>query len=62
MHFRVPLVLGTLKIKQQRHLLPHEHDRRVPVWQWGSHYLVWQRNGYEQSLKKPRPIEERPLE
>ena len=40
---RVPLGVGTLKVKPRRHLRRDELDRKVPVIKLGSAYIVWRR-------------------
>lgn len=41
---RIRLLGGTLKIKRIVHMRRHELDGKVPVWQVGRLYFVWQRN------------------
>ncbi len=41
MRIRIPLGVGTLKIKDYRNLRHGERDGRVPVLRMGSIYFIW---------------------
>lgn len=43
MRIRIPLIGGTLKVKDYRHLRQSERDGRVPVVRIGKIYFVWSR-------------------
>ena len=38
----VPLWFGRLKFKSESRLRSREKDAKVPVWRYGSLYIVWE--------------------
>lgn len=47
MHWNIPLLLGTLKVKTIQYMRRCELERRVPTRQIGSLYFIWWRKGLD---------------